>query len=82
MQVYSMHDRQDAAADNQYFPTEIFTGFNVFKIRFMRKAVLQGRKSNLVILSHINPVSYTHLDVYKRQPAYRVPVASDSFALW
>ena len=30
--------------------------------------ILVGGKSILAIADHIDPVSYTHLDVYKRKP--------------
>lgn len=54
LKIYSMHDSQASAVDNPYFPTEIFTGFNVFKFRFMWYAVRQGCTSKVIILSHVN----------------------------
>ena len=29
-------------------------------------------------IGYVSPVSYTHLDVYKRQPVYRVELSTDS----
>ncbi len=81
IKVYSMHDRQDAAADNQYFPTEIFTGFNVLKFRFMRKAIMQGRKSNLVILSHINLLVAGWM-IKKLRPSVKVILFAHGIEVW
>ena len=52
--IYSMHDRQQDAAGNTYFPDDIFTGFGAVKIKFVLKAVMLGRKMDVIILSHIN----------------------------
>ena len=53
-QVYSMYDKQKDADDNKYFPSEIFRGFGTAKMKFIYAALRKGRKSDTVILSHIN----------------------------
>ena len=52
--IFCMHDRQKDVAGNTYFPDELFTGFGAAKIKFVRKAVAEGRKTDIVMLSHIN----------------------------
>jgi phosphatidyl-myo-inositol dimannoside synthase len=53
VQVFSLHD-PDSDIDEKYIPSKNFTGFSNQKIRFIRQASLQGKKSSVVILSHIN----------------------------
>jgi glycosyltransferase involved in cell wall biosynthesis len=57
--VYSMYDRT-RQADERYFPKEIFRGFGIRKVSFVLKSIWDGRKSDVVVLSHINllPVGY------------------------
>lgn len=54
LKIFSMHDRQEDAAGNTYFPDDLFTGFGAAKIKFVRRAVAEGRKMDIVMLSHIN----------------------------
>ena len=54
LQVCSMYDEQQDASDNPYFPAELFRGFGINKIKFIRQMVREGRNSDVVILSHIN----------------------------
>ena len=59
MSVYSMYD-DSGDIDIKYFPRENFTGFGIKRMRFTQKAVLNGIKNDVVILSHANllPVGY------------------------
>jgi phosphatidyl-myo-inositol dimannoside synthase len=52
--VFSMYDKSCDADDNKYFPSEMFRGFGVKKIKFITASVHEGAKSNVIILSHIN----------------------------
>lgn len=54
IEVFCMHDRQEDADDNRYFPSEIFRGFAGGRIRLIWEAVKKGRTTDTVILSHIN----------------------------
>lgn len=54
VEVFCMHDSQEDADDNKYFPSEIFRGFAGGRIRLIWEAVKKGRNSDTVILSHIN----------------------------
>jgi phosphatidylinositol alpha-1,6-mannosyltransferase len=54
--VFSMYDKTEDIMD-KYFPLRVFKGFDNSKIKFVYQSVMQGKKSNLVILSHINLLS-------------------------
>ena len=49
-----MHDSNNDALGNSYFPAECFTGYNAAKVSFIRDAVKEGVKSTIVIISHFN----------------------------
>ena len=52
LKIYSMYDDQSSSGDNLYFPMEIFTGFGVHKINFMRPGIAAGAK---IKSCHIKP---------------------------
>jgi phosphatidyl-myo-inositol dimannoside synthase len=54
VQVLSMHDKHSVAYNNLYFPTELYKGYGVRKFRFMARAIWQGRKSRVILMSHVN----------------------------
>ncbi len=81
IKIYSMHDQQSSASDNLYFPMEIFTGFSVHKIRFMRQAVMQGRKSKVIILSHINLLLAAWL-IKKLNPSVKIVLFAHGIEVW
>ncbi len=81
IKIFSMHDKQEDADDNLYFPSEIFTGFSVNKIRFMSKAVIQGRKSKLVIMSHVNLLIAGWL-IKKLRPSVKLILFAHGIELW
>ena len=54
VKVYSMHGHADSAIGNKYFPQFVFTGFNGNKVRCVLKSIKEGRRSRVVLLSHIN----------------------------
>ena len=53
LSVCSMYD-EPGDIDEKYFPSAIFFGFGIDKIKFTRSCVRKGIKSDVVILSHIN----------------------------
>ena len=53
LKIFSMYDAPDDI-DEKYFPSTLFSGFGINKIRFVYSSVLQGIKSDVVILSHVN----------------------------
>lgn len=52
--IISMHDAKNDAVGNPYFSDEIFTAYQSQKIKFVLQAIRHGRKSNIVLLSHVN----------------------------
>ena len=81
IKIFSMHDNQVSAVDNLYFPTEIFSGFKVHKVRFMKQAVKQGCKSKLVILSHINLLLAGWL-IKKISPSVKIILFTHGIEVW
>ncbi|UEG49477.1 glycosyltransferase family 4 protein [Ferruginibacter lapsinanis] len=58
--IYSMYDKKEEV-DEKYFPKQIFYGFATNKLKFVSESIRQGRKSDVVILSHINLLSVGYL---------------------
>jgi phosphatidyl-myo-inositol dimannoside synthase len=53
LQVFSMHDKKSDAIP-KYFPSSLFKGFGGRKFSFVLSSFLKGRKSKIVLLSHVN----------------------------
>jgi glycosyltransferase involved in cell wall biosynthesis len=53
LSVCSMYDEQQDI-DEKYFPSPIFTGFGIKKLKFIVKCVQRGVDNQVVILSHVN----------------------------
>ena len=81
IKIYSMHDSQASSGDNLYFPMEIFTGFAVKKINFMKMALLQGRKSKVVVLSHVNLMLAAWL-IKKINPSVKIILIAHGIEIW
>lgn len=54
VEIFSMYDKIEDAYDNKYFPNEIFRGFGEHKIKFILSSIWNSRKSDNIIISHIN----------------------------
>lgn len=54
LEIYSSHDSSNQAKNNRYFSTDIFSGFENKRLKFLNAAFCKGLKSDVVILSHIN----------------------------
>jgi glycosyltransferase involved in cell wall biosynthesis len=81
VQVYSMYDNHADADDNRYFPSEIFHGFGMKKMKFIIEAIRQGKKSNIVILSHINLIMVGWL-IKKISPSTRIMLFAHGIEVW
>lgn len=53
LHIFSMYDEQHEV-DEKYFPANIFSGYDIRKLKFIRKCVKVGIGYDAVILSHIN----------------------------
>lgn len=54
VEIFSMYDNKKDAYNNNYFPNEIFKGFNEQKIKFILSSIWNSRKADTIIISHIN----------------------------
>jgi glycosyltransferase involved in cell wall biosynthesis len=54
LEIYSSHDTTNQSSDNAYFPSDFFSGFGNNRFKFLTDSLLKGKKSDVVILSHIN----------------------------
>ena len=80
-QVYSMYDKQNDSDDNKYFPAEIFRGFGTKKLKFIFAAISKGKKSNTVVLSHINLLLVGWL-IKKVSPTTRIILFAHGIEVW
>ncbi len=79
--IYSMHDPNHSAANNIYFPAEIFSGYNAAKIIFIKEAVAAGRNSDVIILSHINLLLVAWL-IKKINPSVKIILMAHGIEVW
>ena len=49
-----MYGKEDTSDDNLYFPQTKYTGFKNKKVQFVLRSFLQGLRSDIILLSHIN----------------------------
>jgi phosphatidyl-myo-inositol dimannoside synthase len=81
IKIMSMHDGADAAEGNKYFPDDIFEGYNAAKASFILSAINEGRKSKVVILSHINLLIAAWL-IKKISPTTKVILMAHGIEVW
>jgi glycosyltransferase involved in cell wall biosynthesis len=81
VRIFSMHDKKDSAEANEYFPAEIFCGYNAAKSKFVTEAILTGIKSHVVILSHINLLVAGWM-IKKLSPDTKVILLAHGIEIW
>ncbi len=81
VRIQSMHDGAEAAIDNHYFPSDIFEGYHVAKVKFILKSMQAGSQSNIVILSHINLLLAAWL-IKKANPKVRIILLAHGIEVW
>jgi len=54
LNVFSLYDTPDQMANNNYVDSYSCKGYSGNRISFILKAILQGKKAGVVVLSHIN----------------------------
>jgi phosphatidyl-myo-inositol dimannoside synthase len=79
--IYSMHDANEDAEGNIYFPAEIFKGYNAAKITFIKDAVSAGIKSEVIFISHIN-LMVTGWLIKKTNPAVKIILLAHGIEVW
>lgn len=78
--MYSAYDADDDLMP-QYLPAKNFKGFKENRIGFVVKAVKQGIKSDVVILTHIN-MALVGLIIKKLNPKCQVWVIAHGIEVW
>lgn len=81
VEIMSMHDTQNQAERNIYFPNTIFTGYAVNKVGFVLHAVKNGRKADVVIISHIN-LLVTGWLIKKVNPNAKIILLAHGIEIW
>ena len=81
VKIFSMHDHPGYAGVNKYFPQLIFTGFGKQKANFVLKSLHQGRKSRIVILSHVNLLLVGYL-IKKISPSTKLVLLAHGIEVW
>lgn len=81
VEIMSMHDDQDAADRNIYFPKRIFSGYAANKVTFVLKAVEKGRRADVVVISHINLLIAGWL-IKKVNPSAKIILLAHGIEIW
>lgn len=76
-----MHDHNEDADDNKYFPSELFRGFGGRKEQFILSSIKAGADADTVILSHINLLVVGWL-IKKRYPAVKLVLFAHGIEIW
>jgi phosphatidylinositol alpha-1,6-mannosyltransferase len=81
IEIMSMHDHQNQADRNVYFPKHIFTGFAAHKGSFVVNAVKKGRRADVVVISHINLLVVGWL-IKKVNPSAKIMLLAHGIEIW
>lgn len=81
VKVFSMYDHQKDSFENKYFPAEIFRGFRMKKMRFIITSVLNAKKYDTIILSHINLLLVGWL-IKKINPKAKLVLFAHGIEIW
>ena len=81
IQIKSMHDKQEEACNNLYFPNEIFTGFAGNKVSFVFNAADNRHKDDIIIISHINLLMAGWL-IKKVNPSAKIILIGHGIEIW
>ena len=79
--VFAMYGNSKDDAGNNYFPQPVFSGFRHNKIRYVRKAIAEGRRSNVVLMSHINLLSVGYMIKFFR-PSVKLVLLAHGIEVW
>lgn len=78
--IFSMYDN-DEQVDEKYFPRYMFRGYNGQRLKYFIEAVRQGKKSDVVIMSHINLLSIGYL-IKVLSPKTKVILITHGIEVW
>lgn len=81
VKIFSMYGRQSIADGNPYFPQELFTAFNLNRAKFVLQSIREGRKSNVIVLSHIN-LLFVGYFIKLARPSAKVYLLAHGIEVW
>jgi len=81
MKIASLHGSQSAKTGNRYFPQTAIQGFSSQRIRFVLNSLVTGRKSRVVLLSHINLLVVGWL-IKKLKPSVKLVMLAHGIEVW
>jgi glycosyltransferase involved in cell wall biosynthesis len=81
VKIFSMYGAQDRADGNRYFPQLLFRGFGYKRIRFVLSSYREGRKSGIVLLSHINLLLVGYL-IKRSRPSVKLVLLAHGIEVW
>jgi len=79
--IFAMHGKRDEGDPNHYFPQLIYSPFNSGRIRFVRKAIAEGRRSKVVLMSHINLMVVGYL-IKLFRPSVKLVLLAHGIEVW
>lgn len=79
--VFAMYGKANDGDRNNYLPQLIFTPFDGDRIRFVRKSFLEGRKSKVVLMSHINLLVVGYFIKFFR-PSVKLVLLAHGIEVW
>ena len=79
--IISMHDEENQANNNIYFPVEMFKGYGGAKTSFIANAVKGGFSADVVLISHINLLVAGWL-IKKLNPSAKILLIAHGIEIW
>ena len=81
VKIHSMHGPKGKADGNKYFPQLLFTGFGGRRIRYVFRSFMAGRRSEVVLMSHINLLLVGWL-IKKTRPSVKLVLLAHGIEIW
>lgn len=81
VKIFSMYGNRNNADGNKYFPQLLFRGFSGWRIRFVLRSMREGRRSRLVLMSHVNLLLVGWL-IKKINPATKLVLIAHGIEVW
>lgn len=81
IRIFSMYGTKNKADGNKYFPQLIYKGFGHKRIRFVLGSIREGRRSKIVLLSHINLLLVGFL-VKLARPSVKLVLLAHGIEVW
>jgi phosphatidyl-myo-inositol dimannoside synthase len=79
--VFAMYGKHNDGDANKYFPQLVFTPFNADRIRYVRKAMAEGRRSKVVLMSHINLLTVGYFIKFFK-PSVKLVLLAHGIEVW